>query len=442
MLKKVLKMLVVASLSVVVFTGCNSTKKVNTQDPAVPAAGEETKGTDTADVEKKSEETDTNESFKLTVWTHPFVSTDLADDQNKVFEDMATEFKKTYPNATIVFEEIPWKGREEKMLAALATDQGPDIFYLIPDMMTQFADKEVLAPVDELLGSNYDYSDFSKTSLEAVSYNGHMYGLPMLREVQTMFYNTDILAKIGGSADDLPDTMEEFNKLADAAVAGGYYARTFEGGNSLNATLYPYIWAFGGDIIGEGDKILINSAESVKAWEEIKRQYDSKYYPADSITSLDQSSMFLEGKSLSTFSSAYMLTLMESQGMENYVIGPPLEGVTFGVTGMFVVSSKSQNADKAAQFLSVMTNTENQRAFNTLTGYIPSRASALDIYDSNAPMKELAQYVSLAKPGVIHSTARVFMPNVTAQLQAMLEGSMTPQEAADAAADMIAMEMN
>ena len=152
--------------------------------------------------------------------------------------------------------------------------------------------------------------------------------------------------------------------------------------------------------------------------------------------------MFLEGKALASFSSAYMLTLMESQGMNNYVIGPPLEGVTFGVTGMFVVSSKSPNADKAAQLLSVMTNTENQRAFNSLTGYIPSRASALDIYDSNAPMKELAQYVSLAKPGVIHSTARVFMPNVTAQLQAMLEGSLTPQEAADAAADMITMEMN
>jgi ABC-type glycerol-3-phosphate transport system substrate-binding protein len=439
MLKKVLKMLVAVSLSMVVLAGCSPTKKVDTVDPAVPTTGEQTKGTEN---EEKMETPDTNESFTLTVWTHPFVSTDLADSQNKVFDDMAAEFKKIYPNANIVFEEIPWKNREEKMLAALATDAGPDIFYLIPDMMTQFADKEVLAPIDELLGSDFDYSDFSKTSIEAVSYNGHLYGLPILREVQTMFYNSDILAEIGGNANDLPDTIEEFNKLADAAVAAGYYARTFEGGNTLNATLYPYIWAYGGDIIGENNEILINSAESVKAWEEVKRQYDAGYFPADSITSQDQSSIFLEGKSLATYSSAYMLTLMESQEMKNYVIGPPLEGVTFGVTGMFVVSSKSPNADKAAQFLNVMTNAENQRAFNSLTGYIPSRASALDIYDSNAPMKELAQYVSLAKPGVIHSTARVFMSNVTAQLQAMLEGSLTPQEAADAAANMISMEMN
>jgi ABC-type glycerol-3-phosphate transport system substrate-binding protein len=441
MVKKALQMLVVLSLSIAVLAGCSSTKKEETPAPTKPAEQEQTSGTD-ANSEEAAEAADTNESFTLTVWTHPFVSTDLADSQKKVFDDMAAEFKNTYPNATIVFEEIPWKNREEKMLTALATDQGPDIFYLIPDMMTQFAEKGVLAPVDELLGSDFDYSDFTETSIEAVSYNGHKYGLPILREVQTMFYNTDILAKIGGSADNLPKTMEEFNQLADKAVAAGYYARTFEGGNTLNATLYPYIWAFGGDVIGADNTILINSAESVKAWEEVKRQYDAGYFPADAITSIDQSSMFLEGKSLSAYSSAYMLTLMEGEGMDNYVIGPPVGGVTFGVTGMFVVSAKSANAEKAAQFLSVMTGTEGQKAFNTLTNYIPSRTSALSIHDSNPAMKELAQYVSLAKPGVIHSTARVFMPNVTAQLQAMLEGSMTPQEAADGAADMISMEMN
>lgn len=438
MFKKVLQMLVVLSLSMLVLSGCGSTKKDGEKDPAsTPAAKEQTDGTDDG-----KEKVDTAESFTLTVWTHPFVSTDLADEQKKVFDDMAAEFKKTYPNATIVFEEIPWSGREEKMLAALATNEGPDIFYLIPDMMTQFADKEVLAPVDELLGQDFDYSDFSATSIEAVTYKGHKYGLPMLREVQTMFYNTDILTEIGGSVDNLPKTMGDFNQLADAAVAKGYYARTFEGGNTLNATLYPYIWAFGGDIIGANDEILINSSNSVKAWEEIKRQYDAKYFPADSITSIDQSSIFLEGNSLSSFSSAYMLTLMEGQGMENYVIGPPIDNVTFGVTGMFVVSAKSANAEKAAELLSVMTNTEHQKAFNTLTNYIPSRTSALGIHDSNPAMKELAQYVGLAKPGVIHSTARVFMANVAAQMQAMLEGSMTPQEAADAAADMIAAEMN
>jgi len=68
MLKKVLKMLVAVSLSIVVLTGCNSTKKVDTSDSAVSATGEETKGTDTADLEK------TGERYSASQWCPPRTS--------------------------------------------------------------------------------------------------------------------------------------------------------------------------------------------------------------------------------------------------------------------------------------------------------------------------------------------------------------------------------
>ncbi|MGM9973905.1 MAG: extracellular solute-binding protein, partial [Clostridiaceae bacterium] len=258
---------------------------------------------------------------------------------------------------------------------------------------------------------------------------------------QTMFYNTTILEEIGGDPEKLPTTWAEFNELADKAVEKGYYARTYEGANTLNGNLYPYIWQAGGDIIGKDNKILINSDKSLKAWEEIMRQYKAGYFPEDSITSLDHSPLFLEGKSLAAFSSAAILNVIKDEGMENYVIGQPLEGVTYGTTGMFVASAKSKNVDKAAEFVAVMTNADNQRAFNTLTNYIPSRESAIDIFDSNPDMKQLAEYVGMAKPGVIHPAARVFMANVQAKVQAMMEGSLTPKEAADEAAKMIENEM-
>ncbi len=414
-----LKSLLLLALSLVMLTGCGGGQKSG----------------------KGNEGGSEDDAFTLTVWVHPYVGSDAKEAQNKVFEDMAVEFKETYPNANVVFEEIPWANREEKMLAALSTDEGPDVFYLIPDMMTQFAEKGVLAPLDESLGKDFDYSDFTETSIEAVTYNDHIYGLPILREVQTMFYNTTILEEIGGDPENLPTTWAEFNELADKAVEKGYYARTFEGANTLNATLYPYIWQAGGDIIGEDEEILINSDESVKGWEEIMRQYKAGYFPEDSITAADQAPLFVEGKSLATFSSAYILNLLKDAGVENYAIGQPLEGVTFGTTGMFVVSAKSKNVDKASEFVATMTNADNQRAFNTLTNYIPSRESAIDIYDGNPDMKQLAEYVGMAKGGVIHPAARVFMANVQAKVQAMMEGSLTPKAAADEAADMIKNEM-
>lgn len=85
---------------------------------------------------------------------------------------MAEEFKKDYPNAKIAFEEIPWANREQKIMTALSSGDGPDVFYLIPDMMTQFADKGILEPMDDHLGKDFDAADFSETSLEAVTYDG------------------------------------------------------------------------------------------------------------------------------------------------------------------------------------------------------------------------------------------------------------------------------
>jgi len=300
-------------------------------------------------------------------------------------------------------------------------------------MMTQFADKGILEPMDDHLGKDFDAADFSETSLEAVTYDGKKYGLPILREVQTMFYNTDILKEVGGDPEKLPETWEEFDALAKKAVEKGYAGRTFEGGSTLNSTLYPFIWQAGGDIIKDGEAV-IDSKESVEAFTEI---------PKDSINATEQTG-FQEGKMLAAYGTGYLISSMAEQGKENYVIGAPLkqkEQATFGTTGMFSVASTSKHKAESAKFVEVMTNSENAKSFNKLTNYIPARTSALTIFDDNERMKDLAQYVEIANPGVIHPSARIFMPNVQAKLQAMLEGSLTPEEAAKEANELIKNEM-
>jgi multiple sugar transport system substrate-binding protein len=383
-----------------------------------------------------------DDEFTLTVWTHPFVGTELKAEQTEVFDKMAEEFKKDYPNAKIAFEEIPWANREQKIMTALSSGDGPDVFYLIPDMMTQFADKGILEPMDDHLGKDFDAADFSETSLEAVTYDGKKYGLPILREVQTMFYNTDILKEVGGDPEKLPETWEEFDALAKKAVEKGYAGRTFEGGSTLNSTLYPFIWQAGGDIIKDGEAV-IDSKESVEAFTEIKKLYDEGIIPKDSINATEQTG-FQEGKMLAAYGTGYLISSLAEQVKENYVIGAPLkqkEQATFGTTGMFSVASTSKHKAESAKFVEVMTNSENAKSFNKLTNYIPARTSALTIFDDNEHMKDLAQYVEIANPGVIHPSARIFMPNVQAKLQAMLEGSLTPEEAAKEANELIKNEM-
>jgi ABC-type glycerol-3-phosphate transport system substrate-binding protein len=380
----------------------------------------------------------------ITVWIHPFVGEELKDKQNEVFHNMAKTFNEKHPNVKIKFEEIPWANREQKILTALASNQGPDVFYLIPDMMAQFAEQGVLTPITELLGDDWDKEDFPQTSLDAVTYKGEIYGLPILREVLTYFYNTKILKEIGGDPNHLPTTWEEFNALAEKAVEKGYYARGFEGANTPNATIYPLIWQAGGDIIDENGNVVINKPEAVEAFKQVNEWYQKGWIPKDSVNSLDHFTPFVEGKSLTAWGTGLTMSTLRERGFKDYVVGPPLkhrEQATFGTTGMFVVASNSKNKRAAAEFIKHMTSTEHMKAFNELTKYIPPRKSAASIYDNDPQMKQLTEYLEYTKPGVIHPVARTIIPKVQAEIQAMLEGKKSPQQAANDAAKAIKEEI-
>lgn len=381
---------------------------------------------------------------ELTVWIHPFVGSELKDKQTEVFNNMVKTFHEKYPDVKVKFEEIPWANREQRILTALAANEGPDVFYIIPDMMAQFAEEGVLTPITDLLGDDWDKEDFTPSALESVTYKDEIYGLPILREVQTYFYNTKLLKEIGGDPKHLPATWEEFNELAKKAADKGYYARSFEGGNTPNATLYPLIWQAGGDVIDQNGKVVINQPEGVKALELIHDWYKNGYIPKDSVNSLDHFTLFVENKLLAAWGTSLTISTLKERGFEDFVIGPPLkdqEMATFGTTGMFVVASNSDNKEAAAQFIKVMTSTEHQKAFNQLTKYIPARKSAASIYDNDPLMKQLTEYAQYAKPGVVHPVARTIIPKIQAEIQAMLEGKKTPQQAADDMAKAVKEEI-
>ena len=74
---------------------------------------------------------------------------------------------------------------------------------------------------------------------------------------------------------------------------------------------------------------------------------------------------------------------------------------------------------------------------NKVTGYIPPREAAHDIFEGNADAQKMAELDAIAIGGVINAKARVFMPDIQAKMQAMLQGELTPEEATKEAAEAI-----
>lgn len=374
-------------------------------------------------------------SGEITVWAHPYTSE--GDEEDAMWDEIINSFEEE-TGVKVNFEQIAWANRDQKILTALAANNGPDVFYAIPDQMPQYADEGMLLDITPYL-EDEDTEDFVDTAMAAVTWQDKVYGLPILQSAETLFYNLDVIEEIGEDPDNLPETWEEFEEWAEKAKEAGIYATSFQGGGSMNNTLYGYLWQAGGDVITEDSEVLINTPESVDAFEFINKMYENKWIPEDSITAMEHNGLWDAGKLLSINGSGASIQRFLELG-QNVVIAPPMknrEQATYGTTGMFVVPSISENKDASVAFLQHMTNADNQRSFNATTQYIPTRESAKDIYDDHEFLEQLASYTEYALPGVIHPKGRDIMPMIQAELQTMMEGDKTPQEAADAAAESI-----
>lgn len=402
---------------------------------------DETASTDAnTDTDNGSANTDTEESSglsgEITVWAHPY--TDGSTGEGDMWKTFASDFEAE-TGVKVNFEQIPWANRDQKILTALAAGQGPDVFYVIPDQMPQYAEQQLILDISQYV-TDEELSGFVPTAIEATSWKGKQYGMPILQTAESLIYNKDILTELGVDENSLPTTWDEFKSLAEKAKAAGYYAFSYAGGGSLNNTLYPFLWQAGGNVIDEDNNILINKPEAVKSFELINEMYTKGWIPQDSITALDHDSLYFGGKLLAVNGSGISVNRLLAEKPFEFVIAPPLkdaEQLTYGTVGMFVGSAISKNPEAAAEFMKYITSTDNQRTFNNITQYIPTRDEAKDIFDSQQYMAQLAGYTEFAKPGVIHPEGRNIMPLVQAEIQAMLEGKQSPQEAADKAADAI-----
>ncbi|WP_099363432.1 sugar ABC transporter substrate-binding protein [Fredinandcohnia onubensis] len=378
---------------------------------------------------------------EITVWVHPY--TGDATKEEEMWKEITANYNKEFPDVEVNIETIPWANRDQKVLTALAANNGPDVFYAIPDQMPQYADVGMLLELDPYLEES-DLEGFVDTALVSTTWKDKKYGLPILQEAYTFIYNLDVVKAIGEDPANLPKTWEEFEAWAAKAKEKGFYGLNYLGGGSMNGTIYPWVWQAGGDVVTDENEVLINSPESVKAFEMVNNFYQKGYIPEDSITATTQDELWFAGKIMAQLGSGISITMMEKEGKFDFAIAPPLTGekqLTYGTTGMFVVPSNSDNPDAAAEFVKSVTNAENQRIFNTVTQYIPTQEESKDIFDSNKYMSQLATYTEFALPGVIHPKGRAIMPFIQAEIQTMMAGEKTPQEAADAAAEAIEAEL-
>ena len=71
-------------------------------------------------------------SGTVTMWSFPLSSDDVA-----LFEPIIKAFNEQYPDVTIDIQHLPWNGRYEKMLTAIAGGEAPNVCLLYTSTISE-----------------------------------------------------------------------------------------------------------------------------------------------------------------------------------------------------------------------------------------------------------------------------------------------------------------
>lgn len=350
---------------------------------------------------------------------------------------MAKEYeKKTGIQVKVVDVDI--LKQQEKLTLDGPNGKGPDVVTWPHDRIGEAVIKGLIQPIEV---EEKVTDQFNESTIQAMQYDGKLYGLPRNTESIALLYNKALMK-------EPPDTFEELIDFAKKNTDPGKkkYGLLFEGENFY----YDYfvLDAFGGYVFKELDGKLdpadigLNNSGAQKGLQRIGSWYQEKLLPpglkADTINGL-----FKEGKVAAVINGPWAVKDYRDAGIEVGVAPiPKLNGKdprTFiGVKGLYV-SAYSKNRYWATDFLQFLTGKEAlQDRFET-TGEIPSREDLLE-----APMvKEdplVAGFAGQAAQGTpmpnIPEMGQVWDPIANA-ITFVAKGKQNPEQALDDAVKQI-----
>jgi len=121
------------------------------------------------------------------------------------------QMTKALPEGRVTAELMPIdKELELASITMSSKSDAIDVLYLNDSSLKRFAANGWLEPLDDLwekYKAEYDLDDFPKSVIDAVSYDGHIYSMPIFTNTELFFYRKDLFEEAGVEP---PKTMDEY----------------------------------------------------------------------------------------------------------------------------------------------------------------------------------------------------------------------------------------
>lgn len=298
-------------------------------------------------------------------------------------------YEKEHPNTHIKWVDVPFSEGEKRTLAAVMTDNPPDLINLNPDFSALLAQKGTLEEIPETA-----VSEFNPEIIKALKYNDKLYSIPWYATSAITIYNKDLFSQSGILR--LPKTYKELGAISEKVKTntGAYaYLPTI----TENDTMVKILNKYG---ISEPEDFL----RAKPVFEMFKTLYQKDLIPPESITFTHREALeqYMAGKIVFFQGGANFLTMIKENAPSVYAqtdvteqIKGPVGQNDFSVMN-FVIPSRAKHKKEALDFCLYLTNEQNQLELAKMTNVIATNSNALSdsFYNDYSSLEAKARSIS------------------------------------------------
>ena len=209
-------------------------------------------------------------------------------------EAAAAAFEAEHPAVTVGIEYVPWAEGKQRLTAAVAAGDAPDVAQTNTEWTAELAAHDALAP-----GSPADGVEYVDSLLQPGAVDGTNFGYPWYGATQALIYRTDVLSQADVSP---PATWEEVFAVGDTIATELPEIAPMQVGGAHLDLQAPLVWAAGGDIatlVAGTWQSGVDTPAGRGAFGHFEAVWKKGWSPRDAVTwtSADVRTAFAEGRS-------------------------------------------------------------------------------------------------------------------------------------------------
>lgn len=353
-----------------------------------------------------------------------------------LINNLCNAFNKEQRESEAIPEFVPFEELKKKLLTGLAQGDPPDIVINdIPDY-AYLAERGVLGDITDKIANWQDFRQYYGNSIEACTYKGRIYGVPVGENCLELFYNKKMFEQHKLSP---PKTWDELRITAQKLTNKNTNGLGISAQNSEQGMFQFLTWFYSaGATIKKFD-----SPESIKAFGYLADLVKDGSMSREIInwSQADVMKQFADERIAMMLNGSWQISelRLKAPKLKYGIAKIPMDKKSVTILGGENISVVNwENQSQAFEFLKFFCKAENVRIFTKSSGYFPSRKDvAVDEELTASEAKLFGEDIKNAIPRGPDPNWPEMSKIATNALHEVLTQKKTPEEAAKWAQDGI-----